>query len=264
MRRFSCWALVSLLVIVVVGVCLFFHYGRSIWHPKYLDLTGRRTVADVLGQYGKEAMDRLTPAFENAGVSYPPARVALLGMKAERSLELWACAARDWHFIKSYPIKSASGTAGPKLREGDRQVPEGVYRITFLNPNSSYHLSMMLDYPNAFDLRHAKKEGRSQPGSDIFIHGKSISVGCLAMGDSAIEELFVLVATVGMGNAKVVIAPHDPRTAPLPRTLPNGPTWLPALYASIQHEFRAFEKTRTDHAEAMHTDDRESALSGQK
>lgn len=242
MRRSSRWALVILLLLVVVGVCLFIHYGRSIWYPTYLDFTGRRSVTDVLEQYGTEATDRLTPAFQKAGVPYPPAKIALLGMKAERSLELWAYATRDWRFIKSYPIKGASGTAGPKLREGDRQVPEGVYRITFLNPNSSYHLSMMLNYPNAFDLRHAKKEGRSQPGSNIFIHGKSGSIGCLAMGDRAIEELFVLVATVGMRNAKVVIAPHDPRTGPLLRTAPNGPSWLPELYAGIHHEFKAFAK----------------------
>ena len=80
-----------------------------------------------------------------------------------------------------------------KLREGDRQVPEGLYRLIGRNPNSNYHLSMKLDYPNSYDPRHAKREGRSNPGSNIFIHGKSLSVGCLAMSGEAIEAFFVLV-----------------------------------------------------------------------
>ena len=72
-------------------------------------------------------------------------------------------------------------------------MPEGVYRIVALNPNSSYHLSMKLDYPTEFDLSKARAEGRTRPGSDIFIHGKAVSIGCVAVGDDAIEEIFVLV-----------------------------------------------------------------------
>jgi len=71
--------------------------------------------------------------------------------------------------VADYRITAASGTAGPKLREGDRQVPEGIYRIVGLNPNSRYHLSMKLDYPNAFDRHQAARDGRARPGSDIFI-----------------------------------------------------------------------------------------------
>ncbi|NJN46820.1 MAG: L,D-transpeptidase family protein [Candidatus Competibacteraceae bacterium] len=95
-----------------------------------------------------------------------------------------------WQPIKHYPVLAASGTLGPKLCEGDRQVPEGIYRIKSLNPNSAYHLSLELDYPNAFDLRQAERDGRNNPGSAICIHGKAVSVGCLAMGDTAIEELY--------------------------------------------------------------------------
>ena len=108
-------------------------------------------------------------------------------------LELWASQNGNWRFIKQYSINGASGAPGPKLREGDRQVPEGLYRLIGRNPNSNYHLSMKLDYPNSYDLRHAKREGRSNPGSNIFIHGKSLSVGCLAMSGEAIEAFFVLV-----------------------------------------------------------------------
>jgi hypothetical protein len=234
-------AFLAVALITVSGV-LFYQYGRSFWHPTYMKYGGARTVADVIEQYGEEAFARLVPAFSRAGLVYPPVKVALLILKAERSLEVWAFENDEWHFIKEYPIKGASGTAGPKLREGDRQVPEGVYRIIGLNPNSIYHLSMKLNYPNAFDLRHAKAEGRSQLGNNIHIHGNTGSDGCLAMGDEAIEDLFFLVAEVGKDNAMVVIAPNDPRTEPLPRSLPNTPPWLPELYGLIEAKFRVFTK----------------------
>jgi murein L,D-transpeptidase YafK len=124
------------------------------------------------------------------------------------------------------------------LRQGDKQVPEGIYRIDGLNPNSHYHLSMKINYPNEFDLFHAWQEGRTKPGSDIFIHGSAVSIGCLAMGDEAIEELFVLAAQVGVENIKVVIAPRDPRLYPLEADA-NLPEWTTELYSVISREIKA-------------------------
>jgi murein L,D-transpeptidase YafK len=175
----------------------------------------QRTVADVLQAYGPYASHKLTLHFAKAKVSYPPREVTLIALKQEKKLELWARDSGEFRFIRDYKIQAASGVSGPKLRQGDKQVPEGIYRIVRLNPNSNYHLSMKLNYPNEFDHFHAWQEGRSNPGSDIFIHGKAVSIGCLAMGDEAIEELFVLAAQVGTEHMKVVIAPHDPRTYPL-------------------------------------------------
>jgi murein L,D-transpeptidase YafK len=119
------------------------------------------------------------------------------------------------------------------------QVPEGIYRITKLNPNSNYHLSMRLNYPNAFDISHARQEGRGSLGSDIYIHGSNFSSGCLAMGDKSIEELFVMVAQVGAENVKVVIAPHDPRVKPLKADSEKLPAWTPELYATITREIES-------------------------
>jgi hypothetical protein len=232
---------VFIAAVFVAGFTLSGHFsGSAMGRPIRQYIPGSRTVSDVIRQYGEGAEARLVQAFSQAGVAYPPARVAFLGLKAERALEVWAFERNGWHFVMEYPIRAASGTSGPKLRQGDRQVPEGVYRITWLNPNSSFHLSMKLDYPNAFDLRQARQEGRQKPGNDIFIHGNSVSIGCLAMGDRAIEDLFVLTAAVGKENIRVVITPHDPRRVPLPRSLPNGPTWLPELYEQIEKEFSVF------------------------
>ncbi|MFQ5569343.1 MAG: murein L,D-transpeptidase family protein, partial [Rhodothermales bacterium] len=183
-----------LAAVVLLALVALYRYGRGLWYPVYLKVKGKRTVAEAVERYAPGAIARLKPYFEQASIAFLPQEITLLAMKEERQLELWARdAASAFTFIRSYPIRAASGDLGPKLREGDRQVPEGMYRIVALNPNSRYHLSMKLNYPNAFDLHHAEREGRTAPGSDIFIHGKAVSIGCLAMGDPAIEELFVLV-----------------------------------------------------------------------
>jgi L,D-transpeptidase catalytic domain len=197
---------------------------------------GEWTIGDVLQVYGKNVTDKLGYYFKKANVSYPPRDVTLIAFKQEKKLELWARDKGEFRFIRDYYIMAVSGDPGPKLRQGDKQVPEGIYRITDLNPNSHYHLSMKLNYPNEFDLSHAEEEGRTDLGSDIFIHGKHASIGCLAMGDTAIRELFVLTAQVGVNNVKVVIAPHDPHKYPLFANLEDMPEWASELYAWITRE----------------------------
>ncbi|MEM9347181.1 MAG: L,D-transpeptidase family protein [Planctomycetota bacterium] len=227
------------LLVVIVGLLGIF--ARALWNPYYVKLTGGRSVQDVINQYGPEAEARLRPHFEAAGIAYPPSELALIGLKEEKLLEVWARETDSgWALIHTYPILAASGVAGPKLREGDRQVPEGIYRIEGLNPNSSYHLSMKVNYPNAFDLKHAKAEGRYQPGNNIFIHGKAASIGCLAMGDPSIEELFILVAAVGKENVQVILLPYNPHTNPLTPS-ENMPTWTEALYDLLQQAVTEFQ-----------------------
>lgn len=219
-----------------------------------LNFSGSRSVSDVLHIYGPESVERLVPYFKKAGVDYPPREVTLLALKAERRMEIWAPDRRGTNkLIRSYDIQAASGTRGPKLREGDRQVPEGVYRLVLLNPNSNYHLSMKLDYPNSFDRYQAQMEGRSRLGGEIFIHGKAVSAGCLAMGDMTIEELFVLVAHVGKENVKVVIAPHDPRQKALMPASGDLPEWVPELYQTIAYEVGQLQPRKQASAEAVTT-----------
>lgn len=145
--------------------------------------------------------------------------------------------------VRSYPILAASGATGPKLRQGDGQVPEGVYRAILLNPDSRFHLSIELDYPSAFDRRKAREDGRSGLGGDIFIHGRDVSIGCLAMGDEAIEELFVLVADTGLRNVRVIIAPRDLRLEEVPpEEWPRHVAWAEELYERITRELRGFPR----------------------
>jgi murein L,D-transpeptidase YafK len=207
------------------------------YYPIYMN---QILINDVITRLGTEVQKRLSPWFDKADVSYPPPqRLALLGFKAERQLEVWAEKAGKWVSIRTYPILTASGVAGPKLREGDHQVPEGIYRLTFLNPKSRFHLSMQIDYPNVFDQQQAAAEERRNLGGEIFIHGKTSSVGCLAMGDEAIEELFVLVAIIGLEKVTVILAPQKKMDKIEENQLMRP--WVPELYASIREALTNFE-----------------------
>lgn len=234
--------LISLILFVasVTGIYLFYIHGRSYWHPLVIEVAGTRSVTDVVEKYGDSARQRMKPYFKQANLTYPPKSIVLLAIKDQAKLELWDTSKQKPAFIREYPIQALSGVSGPKLREGDRQVPEGIYDIVYLNPNSSYHLSMKLNYPNAFDKKHAKAEGRTEPGTNIFIHGKAVSIGCLAMGDDVAEELFILATDIGYGNIKVAIAPSDPRTESLKPV--EGLAWTTDLYHKLTLYYGNFKR----------------------
>ena len=235
MRRRWAIALGIVFVLVVVGLAarpLLFRVGVAV----YQRVRGRATVEERIEQYGPAARQRFLPHFQKAGVAYPPAELILVGLKHEKRLEVYARSdpRATYRLICSYPVLAAGGELGPKLREGDRQVPEGIYRIESLNPNSLYHLSLRIDYPSAADREQAKRDGRTGVGGDIMIHGRSASVGCLAMGDPASEELFVMAAETGLDRIRVILSPVDFRTRELPPELVGQPTWMTRRYVDIR------------------------------
>jgi len=198
---------------------------------------GRKTVQDRLEQYSQAVRKRLLPYFEAAKIPYPPKKVIFIGLKHEKILEVWACGKKNrFKLIRTYPILAASGRLGPKLREGDRQVPEGLYRIESLNPNSMFHLSLRINYPNEFDRQQAKRENRTNLGADIMIHGSNVSIGCLAMGDQAAEDLFILAAETGIDNISVILSPVDFRKKGFPKVTYPLPEWTDVLYEQIKQE----------------------------
>lgn len=201
-------------------------------HPVWAD-TARRTVEDVLLDYQQKVISRLQPRFQFSNSSWPPQRVSLVVFKDTRVMEMWALDGSGWRHIKDYRVKGMSGSRGPKLQEGDLQVPEGVYRIEKLNPNSNYHLSLKLNYPNRFDRQQAVRDGRDNLGGDIFIHGDRRSSGCLAMGNAAAEELFVLTAMIDPENISVLISPQDFRFRPLLPVPEGKPQWIANLNQQI-------------------------------
>jgi hypothetical protein len=186
------------------------------------------------------AEQRVAATFASRGVSYPPDAVALVALKREGRLEVWADAGGRWRFIRSYLIRTTSGVLGPKLREGDHQVPEGAYGVAALNPTSRYHVALRLDYPNAFDRARAAQDGRTRLGGDIMIHGGAVSDGCLPVGDAGIEELFALAQRVGAEHVSVVVSPLDFRRAGARRPDATGPSWLPELDAMLSRALAPF------------------------
>jgi murein L,D-transpeptidase YafK len=139
---------------------------------------------DTLMLLGKKGMDPQAPIFVRI-------------FKEESELEVWKLKSdgRFYHF-KTYPICNWSGEIGPKLKEGDRQAPEGFYSVSReqMNPDSKYHLAMNLGYPNAYDRAH----GRT--GEFLMIHGKCKSAGCYAMTDALMEEIYAIARDSFLGG----------------------------------------------------------------
>ena len=103
-------------------------------------------------------------------------------------MELWIKKESKFELFREYKIVAASGDLGPKIREGDGQSPEGFYRVfpKQMNPHSSYHLAFNVGFPNQYDRVH----GRT--GSYLMVHGSYVSIGCYAMTDEKIEEIYTL------------------------------------------------------------------------
>ncbi len=215
---------------------------RFPWQRQTLPARPRHyTLNARLAELSPGATERLEKRFGAAKAAWPPAEIALIAIKDEKVLELHAKPkSGPWTLVHRYRVLAASGKAGPKLVQGDKQVPEGLYRISLLNPNSAYHVSLRVNYPNAFDLKMAKKEGRKDLGGDIMIHGKNLSAGCLAVGDEAAEELFVLAARTSLAKVRLIIAPTDLRHKKLPEVA-GQPPWLPGLYTEIASAMTPFD-----------------------
>ena len=110
--------------------------------------------------------------------------------KSEAELELWVKNKNDASFIllKKIAVCATSGSLGPKRREGDGQVPEGIYEVSMFNPLSDYHLALKVSYPNASDRILAK----GPTGGDIMIHGNCVTIGCIPLQNEPVEDVFIL------------------------------------------------------------------------
>jgi murein L,D-transpeptidase YafK len=186
----------------------------------------------------------LRAAFAKAGVAYPATVLHLRAYKHEGELELWAADKPGiLTHITTFPILTPSGVPGPKRKEGDRQVPEGFYSIDRFNPRSLYHLSLGLDYPNAADRIHGHP---TTPGTDIFIHGRTATIGCLPMGDEMIERIYLASLDTRQKPITVHIFParmsgdawpswRDTHTAKNPALAPFWAQLQPAYDHFIKH-----------------------------
>lgn len=128
------------------------------------------------------------------GIQWPVKEMYIRSFKYDSQMEVWVRNNNSEQFklFKTYKVCALAGTLGPKRMEGDFQVPEGFYYITEFNPKSDYHLSLKLNYPNQSDK---VLSDAIRPGGGIYIHGSCVTVGCIPINDSQIEELYILAAS---------------------------------------------------------------------
>jgi murein L,D-transpeptidase YafK len=160
--------------------------------------------------------------------------------KLDSELELWV--EKDGRFVRfaTYPICRWSGRLGPKLREGDKQAPEGFYTVAAdqLNPNSRMYRSFSLGFPNAFDLAH----GRT--GSFLMVHGGCASVGCYAVTDPVIGELWSFVtAALDNGEQRIPVHVFPFRMTDRNLWVRKGAKWED-FWADLKKGYDMFEASR--------------------
>jgi len=162
----------------------------------------RRTI--LLGGFGSSVAACASPSKFKA--YHGPKVTRIQVFKEARTLQL----IHDRTLLRSYKFELGFAPTGHKVFEGDGRTPEGAYRINRRNPNSQYHLSLGISYPNANDIAKARRLGRS-PGGEIFIHGtpkvvlgeRDWTVGCIAVTDAEMEEIYAMVDT----GTKIFIYP---------------------------------------------------------
>jgi murein L,D-transpeptidase YafK len=164
--------------------------------------------------------------------------------KEERELELWIKpkSATQFKLWKTWPIAAMSGHLGPKLKEGDQQAPEGFYAVNAkaMNPQSDYHLSFNIGYPNDFD------QAQARTGSLIMVHGKNMSIGCFAMTDPVIEQIYLIVEAAlnhGQATVPVHIFPFRMTDERMAQAETEGTPWL-AFWKNLRQGHDRFETQR--------------------
>lgn len=203
-------------------------------------------VADARARIGVE----LKSAVEAKGVSYPPRAMLLRSLKEEKRFQVWIGndPRKPLVLFEELAVCASSGVLGPKRKQGDLQVPEGVYAIDKLNPFSTFHLALHVDYPNAADRVRAKKLGVTDPGGEIMVHGNCVTIGCIPLEDGPIERVYLLVHDARARGASIPIhilprALADADLAQLNEHAPDDDTR--ALWQSLAPIDKAFTETKT-------------------
>jgi murein L,D-transpeptidase YafK len=225
--------------------------------PPAADGVFRANLADPAGRVARaraRLRTSLPATFRAHGVAWPPREVFLRATKEEADgspgvVELWAGNGRaPLVLVLSHRICALSGTLGPKRREGDGQIPEGFYSITLLNPTSTFHLSMLVDYPNASDrIRGRLDDPKAALGGSIMVHGNCVTIGCIPVKDEPIEEIYLAVAeALRRGPVPIHVFPRrlDDNTALAALQTTTTDATTRALWAELAEGWQAFERTR--------------------
>ena len=189
----------------------------------------------------KEAAEAL---LAKCGLTFSNTELFIRIFKHEDRLELWVRKRGTldaYRLVKAYPICAKSGKPGPKRRQGDKQVPEGFYHISYMNPASWFDLSMKVDYPNASDKILGAK---GKLGNDIYIHGACVTIGCIPLQDEIFElYLFVLEAkAAGQSKIPVHIFPYQFTDPP---SIQNQFQQFKTFWDNLKEGYNWFETHKT-------------------
>ena len=176
MKKFVLIGLFSISSSLLFAQASFIDYQRNF--PRVADALNRKT-------------DTLKKQFATLGLQWPAKQIYIRSFKYDSQLEVWIRnnAAEPFKLFKTYAVCALAGSLGPKRMEGDYQVPEGFYYINTFKPNSAYHMSLGLNYPNASDKIITQG---TNAGGGIYIHGSCVTVGCIPIQDYQIEEVYIL------------------------------------------------------------------------
>lgn len=190
-RKFQIVFLAAIWAAMIVG----YQFRSFIVKSASSQIIGAGRLAEVRG--------RLAPRLKAPLAAGSPVFIRIF--KESKELELWLKpergTSRGFVLFKTYPIANyGTGTLAPKLAEGDGQAPTGFYTVgaAQMKPDSDYHLAFNLGFPNAYD----RAKGRT--GSFLMVHGSTASIGCYAMTDALIEEIYLLVDAALSGGQKGV------------------------------------------------------------
>jgi murein L,D-transpeptidase YafK len=184
--------------------------------------------------------------FQDKKLKYEGFHLFIRGFKQEGKLEVWVKEKGKENFVSlhTYDFCSTSGTLGPKRKEGDLQIPEGIYYINHFNPLSNFHLSLGVSYPNASDRILSDKK---HPGGAIYVHGNCVTIGCIPITDEKIKELYVLAVEArnnGQSQIPIHLFPsklNDSSLVELERR--NGKTHLD-FWKNLQSIYNDFESSK--------------------
>lgn len=224
------------------GYFLLSPQGRQLIDRVHINM--ERTENKALHRSGKPLpgtpdLSRFGARLTAAGVK-PGVPVHLRIYKLESELELWTEKNGRFELFATYPMCLWSGRLGPKLKEGDRQAPEGFYTVDkdALNPNSRMHLSFNLGFPNVYD------RGKGRTGSFLMVHGGCASIGCYAVTDRVVDEIWTLVtAALDNGQTRIPVHAFPFRMTERNLRLRKGDKWS-GFWADLKTGADLFEQNR--------------------
>jgi murein L,D-transpeptidase YafK len=242
-------AMLRMLVLLIIvgalaagGYLFFTTEGRQLLDRSTINfarMQNQRTYRAGKQLPGTPDLARFDERLEEKGLTLG-APVFIRIFKLESELEVWMEQDGRYRLFATYPICLWSGRLGPKLQEGDKQAPEGFYSVSKeqLNPNSRWHRSFNLGFPNDFDRAH----GRT--GSFLMVHGGCLSVGCYAMTDPVVDEIWRLVtAALDRGQPAFDVQVFPFRMTEQNLRLRSGDRWS-SFWADLKQGYDLFEQTK--------------------